>query len=109
MTLAHKSSVAISGIFAVTLFSSAILLFWVQPLIAKALLPSFGGVPEVWGGCVIFFQSIIVAAYGYVILLNKLLGLRRQLILHVALLTLAAYFSIPLNLRVIQPDWLFNF
>src|SRR5262245_13096332 len=109
MAIALKSTVAISGIFAATLFSSAILLFWVQPLIGKALLPAFGGVPEVWGGCIIFFQSIIVAAYGYVILLNKLLGLRRQLILHVALLALAAYFALPLNLRVNQPDWLYNY
>jgi hypothetical protein len=109
MALAHKSPIAVSGIFAVTLFSSAILLFWVQPLIAKALLPAFGGVPEVWGGCVIFFQSIVVAAYGYVILLNKLFSLRLQLLLHVSLLALAAYFALPLNLGVDQSDWLYNY
>jgi hypothetical protein len=104
-----EPSRATPWIFAVSLFASAILLFWVQPLIAKALLPAFGGVPEVWGGCVLFFQTVIVAAYGYVIILNKLFGLRRQVIIHVALLALTACLALPLNLGVRQPDWLYNY
>jgi hypothetical protein len=98
----------ISGLCAISLFTGAILLFWVQPLIAKALLPAYGGVPEVWGGCVIFFQSVIVMAYGYVIILDKLFDLRRQVIIHVALLALTASLSLPLNLGVRRSDWLYN-
>src|SRR5262245_39109023 len=71
----------ISGLFAISLFTGALLLFWVQPLIAKALLPAYGGAPELWGGCIIFFQSIIVMAYGYVILLDKLFSLKLQAII----------------------------
>jgi hypothetical protein len=109
ITTLEEPSRATPWIFAVSLFTSAILLFWVQPLIAKALLPSFGGVPEVWGGCVLFFQTVIVAAYGYVILLNKLFDLRRQVIIHVALLVLTAFLALPLNLGVRQSDWLYNY
>jgi hypothetical protein len=109
ITTLGEPSRATPWIFAVSLFTSAILLFWVQPLIAKALLPAFGGVPEVWGGCVLFFQTVIVAAYGYVILLNKLSDLRRQVIIHVALLVLTAFLALPLNLGVSQPDWLYNY
>ncbi|HEY8459434.1 MAG TPA: fused MFS/spermidine synthase [Blastocatellia bacterium] len=98
----------ISGLFAVSLFTGAILLFWVQPLIAKALLPAYGGAPELWGGCILFFQSALVMAYGYVILLEKLFSLRRQVIIHIALLALAAVFALPLNLEVIRSDWLYN-
>jgi hypothetical protein len=97
------------SIFAIALAISALLLFWVQPLIAKSLLPAFGGVPEVWGGCVIFFQSIIVAAYGYVIVLNRLFNLRLQVIIHVTLLALTAALALPLKLGVKQPDWLYEY
>jgi hypothetical protein len=98
----------ISGLFAISLFTGAVLLFWVQPLIAKALLPAYGGVPEVWGGCIIFFQSVIVIAYGYVILLDKFFGLSRQVIIHIAVLALAASLALPLNLGVMRSDWLYN-
>ncbi len=99
---------SISGLFAVSLFTGAILLFWVQPLIAKALLPAYGGAPELWGGCVLFFQSIIVIAYGYVILLDKLFSLERQVIIHVALLALTTLLALPLNLGMTRSDWLYN-
>jgi hypothetical protein len=103
----------ISGLFAISLFTGAVLLFWVQPLIAKALLPAYGGVPEVWGGCIIFFQSVIVIAYGYVILLDKFFGLSRQVIIHIAVLALAASLALPLNLGplnlgMMRSDWLYN-
>jgi hypothetical protein len=98
----------ISGLFAISLFTGAVLLFWVQPLIAKALLPAYGGVPEVWGGCIIFFQSVIVIAYGYVILLDKLFGLTRQVIIHIAVLALTVSLALPLNLGMMRSDWLYN-
>jgi spermidine synthase len=103
-----EQSRIISGLFALSLFISAVLLFWVQPLIAKALLPAYGGVPEVWGGCIIFFQSVIVMAYGYVILLDKFFSLSRQVIIHVAVLAVAASLALPLNLGVTRSDWLYN-
>ena len=45
--------------------TSAFLLFLVQPLIARAILPGFGGTPAVWTTCMLFFQTLLVAGYGY--------------------------------------------
>ncbi len=74
--------------YAVTIFLSAFLLFLVQPIIAKQILPWFGGSAAVWTTCLVFFQSILLAGYAYADLTNRL-GLRRQTILHIALLMLS--------------------
>jgi hypothetical protein len=49
---------ALAPVFALALFTSAALLFWVQPLVAKMLLPLLGGAPSVWNTCMVFFQSL---------------------------------------------------
>lgn len=46
-------------LFSITLFTSAGLLFWIQPLIAKTLLPRWGGTPAVWNTCLLFFQTML--------------------------------------------------
>jgi hypothetical protein len=51
--------------FALTTLLSAFLLFQIQPLIARVILPSFGGTPAVWTTCMLFFQSLLVGGYGY--------------------------------------------
>ncbi|HET6975592.1 MAG TPA: fused MFS/spermidine synthase [Pyrinomonadaceae bacterium] len=77
-------------VFALALFTSAALLFWVQPLIAKMLLPLLGGVPSVWNTCMLFFQSLLLAGYAYTLLISQRLSLRNQAIVHVLLLVGAA-------------------
>src|SRR6185503_13149720 len=52
---------ALAPVFALALFTSAALLFWVQPLVAKMLLPLLGGAPSVWNTCMVFFQSLLLA------------------------------------------------
>ncbi len=52
-------------LFTVTAFLGAALLFLVEPLVAKLLLPSFGGSATVWSTCTLFFQTLLLAAYGY--------------------------------------------
>jgi hypothetical protein len=79
-------------LFAITLFVSAALLFWVQPLIAKTLLPVLGGTPAVWNTCMLFFQGMLLGGYAYVLAGVRLLGARRQAALHLALLLLAVLF-----------------
>jgi len=74
--------------YAGTIFLSAFLLFLVQPIIAKQILPWFGGSAAVWTTCLVFFQSILLAGYAYADLGTRL-GMRRQTILHVALLALS--------------------
>ena len=66
---------------------SAFLLFLVQPLIARAILPWFGGAPAVWTTCLLFFQSALLAGYAYAHL-SKRLEARRQVMVHAVLLLL---------------------
>lgn len=75
--------------FAVTIFMGAFLLFFVQPLIGKYILPWFGGAPNVWTTCLLFFQSLLLVGYAYAHLVNRFLPLRKQVIVHGVLLLLA--------------------
>jgi hypothetical protein len=81
-------------LFAGTVFASAFLLFLVQPMIGKVILPRFGGAPAVWNTCMAFFQVLLLAGYAYVHLSSTWLGIRTQVIAQLALLALAA---IPLS------------
>jgi SAM-dependent methyltransferase/MFS family permease len=74
--------------YAATIFLSSFLLFLVQPIIAKQILPWFGGSAGVWTTCLVFFQSVLLAGYAYADWTTRL-GPRRQAYLHVALLALS--------------------
>ncbi len=76
-------------LFAVTIFLSAFLLFQVQPLIGKYILPWFGGTPGVWTTCLLFFQVFLLAGYAYAHLIVSRLSSRKQGQLHLALLAVA--------------------
>jgi hypothetical protein len=71
--------------YAATIFLSSFLLFLVQPIIARQILPWFGGSAAVWTTCLVFFQSVLLAGYGYADA-GMRLGGRRQAYLHVLLL-----------------------
>jgi len=81
-------------IYAATIFLSSFLLFLVQPLIARLILPWFGGSAAVWTTCMLFFQVLLLAGYAYAHSLSKLAG-RRQAIVHTVLL-LAALATLPI-------------
>jgi hypothetical protein len=89
-TRIEPAAPAVSGIllYAGTIFLSAFLLFLVQPIIAKQILPWFGGSAAVWTTCLVFFQSVLLAGYAYADLTTRL-GLRGQTLLHIALLVLS--------------------
>jgi hypothetical protein len=74
--------------FAVTLFVSAFLLFLVQPLVGKMVLPLLGGAPAAWATCMVFFQALLLAGYGYAHAATRRLGSRRQAVFHLAVLLL---------------------
>ncbi len=82
------ASRAAIGTFAATVFLSAFLLFQVQPLIAKAILPWYGGTPAVWTTCMLFFQVGLFAGYAYAHLLVRRLSPGGQKLVHLALLAL---------------------
>jgi SAM-dependent methyltransferase len=75
-------------LFALTLFVSATLLFLVQPMIGKILLPMLGGTPAVWNTCMVFFQALLLAGYAYAHATTAWLGVRRQALLHLGVLLL---------------------
>ncbi|MEW4489511.1 fused MFS/spermidine synthase [Thalassoglobus sp. JC818] len=79
----------ISVLFAVSVFVSAFLLFQVQPLISKAILPWFGGTPNVWTTCLLFFQTVLFGGYVYAHLLTDRLRPKWQAVVHIVLLTSA--------------------
>jgi hypothetical protein len=74
--------------FALTLFVSATLLFLIQPMIGKLLLPLLGGTPAVWNTCMVFFQALLLAGYTYAHATTSWLGTRRQSVLHLGILLL---------------------
>jgi hypothetical protein len=76
-------------LYAVTIFLSAFLLFQVQPLIAKMILPWFGGSAAVWSASMLFFQLLLLAGYAYAHLSNRFLRPRWQMLLHLALLVVS--------------------
>ncbi len=77
--------------FALTIFLSAFLLFQVQPLIAKYILPWFGGTSGVWTTCMLFFQMVLLAGYGYAHFLGRF-AWRKQAVIHFVMLGLALVF-----------------
>ena len=88
-------------LFAGTIFSSAFLLFLVQPLISKHILPWFGGSAAVWATCMVFFQVVLLAGYAYADTITRHLVPRHQVILHVGLL-IAGLAFLPI---IPDPSW----
>src|SRR6476620_5019682 len=86
------ASRAVFLLFAATIFLSALLLFWVQLITAKMLLPRLGGTPAVWTTCMLFFQVLLLAGYSYVLFTTAWIGPRKQALLHIALLLLSLLF-----------------
>ncbi|TAG76882.1 MAG: hypothetical protein EAZ24_08190 [Burkholderiales bacterium] len=85
--------------FYLTVALSAFLLFLVQPLIAKQILPWFGGSSAVWTTCMLFFQAALLLGYAYADVTPRALGPKRQPLLHIAL-ALACLLVLP----IIAPD-----
>ena len=85
-------------LYGITIFLGAFLLFQVQPLIARHILPWYGGGPGVWTACMLFFQVALLAGYAYAHLVSARLSVRRQVIVHAALM------AISLPLVTIAPD-----
>lgn len=81
--------------FATTLFVSALLLFLIQPMVGKMILPLLGGTPAVWNTCMVFFQAALLAGYAYAHTTVAWLGVRRQATLHLIVL-LIPLFVLPI-------------
>lgn len=96
-------------LYAITLFVSAFILFLVQPMIGKMILPKLGGTPQVWNTCMVFFQTILLAGYAYTHFVSTRLKLRQQLLLHATLILLPLLVLLPWRSWGIPlPDGPFN-
>jgi len=104
----NQSRVTGTGwLLAVTVFISAFLLFQVQPIISKAILPWFGGTPAVWTTAMFFFQILLLVGYCYAHWSTRYLSLRWQMLIHVGLLLLTLVFlpiRVPESWRPVGTD-----
>jgi hypothetical protein len=91
----------VPALYAITVFVSATLLFTVQPMFARMVLPLLGGSPAVWNTTVVFYQVALLAGYAYAHLTTTWLDQRRQVGLHAALL-LAPFLALPI---VVPAGW----
>ena len=77
------------ALFSLTLFVSAALLFWLEPMFGKFLLPTLGSTPQVWIASMLFFQAVLLAGYAYGHVLSARMSIRRQALVHVGLVAVA--------------------
>src|SRR5437870_10019908 len=89
-------------LFAPTIFLSAFFLFCSEPMLGKMMLPFLGGAASVWMTCLLFFQLMLLAGYGYAHALERYASLRWQIRLHVTLM-LAAVLFLPIHFAS-RPD-----
>ena len=93
----------VTYLYAATLFASAALLFWLQPMFTKMVLPLFGGTSAVWTTAAMFFQLGLLGGYLYAHVISRVTSLRIQFAVHLAVLALA---SIALPVAVNEPPLL---
>ena len=102
-SFAKTSPRFVAILFTITIFTSASLLFFVQPLFTRIVLPSIGGASAVWTTAMLFFQSVLIAGYFYAHLTTRYLPVRWQMGLHLALWAFALWFlplALPENLQL---------
>ena len=89
----HRAPAA-TALFVLSVLASASLMFLLQPLLARMLLPVFGGSPAVWNTCMVFFQVLLLAGYAYAHESVRRLGIARQMLLH-GVIVLASLALLP--------------
>ena len=97
-TTSGVRSGAVAAVLTVVVFINAALLFTVEPMFSKLVLPLLGGTPSVWNTCLVFFQASLLVGYGYAHLLTRIRDPKRRTAAHVALLLLSCLW-LPLAIR----------
>ena len=96
-SLKRSNALFLVSVFSVAIFLNAALLFSVQPLFTKMVLPLLGGSPAVWNTCLLFFQTLLLGGYLYAYLSSRWLSAKVQAIVHIALL-LATIVVLPIHI-----------
>src|ERR1041384_486622 len=102
MPITAQRSQTITSLFAPTIFLSAFLLFCSEPMVGKMMLPLLGGAASVWITCLLFFQLMLLAGYGYAHALERFADIRKQMVVHGCLM-LAAFIFLPMQFNT-RPD-----
>jgi hypothetical protein len=92
----------VPALFAATIFVSATLLFMVQPMLGKRILPLMGGTPAAWNTCMVFFQSLLLLGYLYTHAVTNKLEPRKQTRVHLTVLGVALAWLLGMSL--LAPD-----
>lgn len=94
-------------LYALTLFLSAFLLFLIQPMIGKVVLPYLGGTPQVWNTCMVFFQAALLVGYLYAHEITRRVGLKKQVAFQflLLLLPLVPLALLKLDVAKIAHEW----
>ena len=88
-----------AALFGFTLAGGAVLMFLLEPMAAKMVLPQLGGAPAVWNTCVVFFQTMLLGGYAYAHAGPRWLGLKRHALIH-AVLVLASALTLLTPFRI---------
>ena len=99
---ATQSRHALLPTFVAAIFLSAALLFQIEPMFTKLVLPRLGGSPSVWSVAMVFFQTMLLAGYAYAHVLTRYLPGRPAVLIHLAVMGLAT-FSLPLAIGSGRP------
>src|SRR5437763_880068 len=102
VSLATERTSQIVLLIAPTIFLSAFLLFWSEPMVGKMMLPLLGGAASVWITCLLFFQLMLLAGYGYAHALERYAKVRTQMVVHGCLM-LASLIFLPMQFNT-RPD-----
>lgn len=102
MTQTAKHSFSTTLLFSGTLFVSAALMFIVQPMFGKTLLPLLGGSPAVWNTCMVFYQTVLFLGYLYAHGISTRLAQKRQLQIHAGVIVIS-FLALPLALPELSP------
>lgn len=95
---AHSKSRLVAAALAIIVFVNAALLFSVEPMFSKLVLPLLGGTPSVWNACLVFFQAALLVGYSYAHALSRIADPRKRAGVHIALLSLSCI-ALPLAIR----------
>jgi hypothetical protein len=99
---AAQSQGALLATFVAAIFLSAALLFQIEPMFTKMVLPRLGGSPSVWSVAMVFFQGMLLAGYGYAHILTRYAPGRMSIVIHLVVMALAAY-GLPLAIGSGRP------
>ncbi len=94
-------------IYSLCIFLGSFLLFLIQPMVGKILLPCLGGVPAVWTTCMLFFQTALLAGYVYAEKSIRLLGCQRQSVIHLMLMV-TGFLLLPVDIDTSGAEVAFN-